>query len=181
MRDKLTQLQTRFDELERLLSDESVISDIQKLKETSQEYDDLKEIIAVKKKLEKIETDLAGVEKMLAENSDDAEMAKITAEEKNELLKNKNDLEKLLAELSAYAEEHLKTEEKYFALYDYPQKEAHAKTHDTYREKIRDFMAAEQDHFASFEIMDFLEDWWLGHVITMDKAYEPFFKEKIKP
>ncbi|OGF28091.1 hypothetical protein A2303_00740 [Candidatus Falkowbacteria bacterium RIFOXYB2_FULL_47_14] len=98
-----------------------------------------------------------------------------------EKIMDKNDLEKLLAELSAYAEEHLKTEEKYFALYDYPQKEAHAKTHDTYREKIRDFMAAEQDHFASFEIMDFLEDWWLGHVITMDKAYEPFFKEKIKP
>jgi len=85
-----------------------------------------------------------------------------------EKIMDKNDLEKLLAELSAYAEEHLKTEEKYFALYDYPQKEAHAKTHDTYREKIRDFMAAEQDHFASFEIMDFLAGLTRNRVQCLD-------------
>lgn len=99
MREKLLQLQSRFEELERLLQDESVISDIPKLKAISQEYDDLKEIISVKKKLEKIENDLAEVEKMLKENSDDAEMAKITLEEKEELIKAKNDLEKQITSL----------------------------------------------------------------------------------
>lgn len=99
MRDKLIQLQERFEELERLLQDESVISDIQKLKETSQEYDDLKEIIGAKKKLEKVENDLSEVEKMIAENSDDSEMVKITMEEKEELLRAKDDLEKQLTSL----------------------------------------------------------------------------------
>ncbi|MFA6526706.1 MAG: peptide chain release factor 1 [Candidatus Buchananbacteria bacterium] len=99
MRDKLKQLQTRFEELERLLQDESVISDIQKLKETSQEYDDLKEVIGAKKKLEKVENDLSEVENMISENSDDSEMVKITMEEKEELLKAKDDLEKQLTSL----------------------------------------------------------------------------------
>ncbi|MFH0891416.1 MAG: bacteriohemerythrin [Candidatus Falkowbacteria bacterium] len=92
----------------------------------------------------------------------------------------KNDLEKLLSELAAYGNNHLTTEEKYFTLYGYPLKEEHEKAHGFYREKIKNFLAGESNHFASFEIIDFLEDWWLGHIITMDKAYEPFFKEKIK-
>ena len=54
MQDKLDKIQTRFEELERLLQDESVINDQQKIKEVSQEYDDLKEVMAVKKRLEKI-------------------------------------------------------------------------------------------------------------------------------
>ena len=99
MQDKLNQLQTRFEELERLLQDESVISDAQKIKEVSQEYDDLREIIAAKKQLEKIEADLAAVEGMIAENSDDAELVKITQEEKDELLRQRDDAEKQIASL----------------------------------------------------------------------------------
>lgn len=99
MQDKLRLLQSRFDELERQLQNESVISDIPKLKEISQEYDDLREIIQAKKKLEKNANDLGEVEKMIADNTDDSEMAKITTEEKDELLKNKDDLEKQLTSL----------------------------------------------------------------------------------
>ena len=99
MQDKLKQLQERFEELERLLQDESVISDAQKIKEVSQEYDDLREIIAAKKQLEKIEADLVAVEGMLAENSDDAELAKISQEEKDDLSRQKAETEKRIASL----------------------------------------------------------------------------------
>jgi peptide chain release factor 1 len=81
MQDKLNKIQIRFEELERLLQDESVINDQQKIKEVSQEYDDLKEVMAAKKTAEKINVDLAGAQKMLAEYEGDAEMTKMTEEE----------------------------------------------------------------------------------------------------
>lgn len=99
MQDKLDKLQIRFEELERLLQDESVISDPHKIKTISQEYDDLRDIISAKKKLEKISADLASVEEMIAENSDDAELVKITQEEKDELLRQKEDAEKQISSL----------------------------------------------------------------------------------
>lgn len=85
MQDKLNKIQTRFEELERLLQDESVINDQQKIKEVSQEYDDLKEVMAAKKKAEKIDADLADAQKMLAEYEGDAEMTKMTEEEITDL------------------------------------------------------------------------------------------------
>jgi len=94
MQDKLDKIQTRFDELERLLQDEAVISDMKKLKEISQEYDDLKETISAKKELDKVNADLIDVDKMITENSDDEELKKISLEEKAELEKQKADLEK---------------------------------------------------------------------------------------
>ena len=94
MQDKLDKIQSRFEELERLLQDESIINDAQKIKEVSQEYDDLKEIITAKKRLDKIRLDLSEVETMIAENADDQEMVKISMDEKNELEKQLEDTEK---------------------------------------------------------------------------------------
>lgn len=81
MDDKLKKIQTRFEELERLLQDESIINDPLKIKELSQEYDDLKEIINSKRKKEKLEIELASAKKMLQEQSDDLEMSKMASEE----------------------------------------------------------------------------------------------------
>ncbi|MEK7653391.1 MAG: peptide chain release factor 1 [Patescibacteria group bacterium] len=92
MKDKLDNLQNRFEELERLLQDGAVVSDAQKMKEMSREYEELKEIISAKKKLEKIENDLAELEKMIKETKDDEELKKISEEEKTELLKQKEEI-----------------------------------------------------------------------------------------
>jgi len=99
MREKLASLQQRFDELERLLQNDAVISNASKLKEISQEYEDLKEIIAVKKKLDKIESDLSAVRQMIADSSDDADLRKISEEEKKDLSRQKEDLEKEIQSL----------------------------------------------------------------------------------
>ena len=58
MKEKLAQIQIRFEELERLLQDGSLVSDQQKMQTISQEYDSLKKIIANKKQLEKVQQDL---------------------------------------------------------------------------------------------------------------------------
>lgn len=84
----------------------------------------------------------------------------------------------LLNKLEAYGEDHLKTEEELFDAYSYPEKEGHKKTHDAYRAKIREFKKGEEEHLLSFEIIDYLEDWWLGHITGVDRQYVDFFKGK---
>lgn len=85
MRNKLEKIQIKFEELERLLQDESIINNSQKIKEISQKYDDLREIVIAKKRLDKIELDLSEIEVMIVENTNDLEMIKILQEEKNNL------------------------------------------------------------------------------------------------
>jgi peptide chain release factor 1 len=94
MDQKLAKIQARFEELERLLQDESVISDPQILKETSQEYEDLKATIEAKTKLDKVIEDLAATKTMIAENTDDEELTMISEEEQSTLEKQKEELEK---------------------------------------------------------------------------------------
>lgn len=93
MKDKLQKIQNHFEELERLLQDETIISDAQKMKEVSQEYSELKEIIEAKKKLDKTENDLKETEAMIADNADDEELTKISLEEKLVLEKRREELE----------------------------------------------------------------------------------------
>lgn len=99
MQDKLQQLQVRFEELERLLQQDAVINDPAQIKAVSQEYDDLREIISAKKQLDKVSEELVGVEKMLEDNKDDQELYKITLEEKNDLARQKEEIEKMIKSL----------------------------------------------------------------------------------
>ncbi|MFA6422523.1 MAG: peptide chain release factor 1 [Candidatus Buchananbacteria bacterium] len=101
MKDKLQKIQSRFDELERLLQDGAVISDLEKLKEISQEYEDLKETIAAKKELDKVDAQISDVIKMIEENQNDEELRKISEEEKILLDNEKQDLEKEIGFLLA--------------------------------------------------------------------------------
>lgn len=84
----------------------------------------------------------------------------------------------ILRELADYGEYHLKNEEKYFNEYAYPDKENHTKIHDSYRSKIEGFLKEANDSLVSFAIIDFLEDWWLGHIAQKDKEYTDFFHAK---
>jgi len=87
MEDKLKNLQQRFEELERLLQAEATVSDAQKIKALAQEYEDLRAVINIKKRLDKIRQELIGLDGMMAANQDDGELKKISLEEKMELLK----------------------------------------------------------------------------------------------
>lgn len=99
MRDKLEKIQSRFEELERLLQDESVVSDPAKIKEVAQEYDNLKEIIQAKKQLEKIENDIREADEFIAANKDSKEMLEMGEENKAALIAAKAEQEKLIRTL----------------------------------------------------------------------------------
>lgn len=91
MNEKLDQMLRRFEELERLLQDGSVIGDNQRLKEASQEYEDLREIVAAKKQLDRIDRELNAVRQMLAETEGDQELRSLSEEEERELIRQREE------------------------------------------------------------------------------------------
>jgi hemerythrin-like metal-binding protein len=82
-------------------------------------------------------------------------------------------LKRVLGELVDYADYHFSTEEGYFEKLHYPEKESHIKTHQLYREKIMGFVLEYKDgeKLLPYEILDFLEDWWIGHITGVDRQY----------
>jgi hemerythrin-like metal-binding protein len=85
-----------------------------------------------------------------------------------------------LNDLTQYAQNHFTTEERYMAEYGYPGLQAQKKDHESFIEKV--FLLNEQrqrgDADLCANIIAFLKDWYLSHILGMDKQYEKFFNEK---
>ncbi len=95
---KYSDLLAKFKTLEASLQDPVVIGDAKKLKETSQEYTDLKPAAEKIAELDSIEKNLAETELMLADNN--AEMYDLASAELLELKDKKITLEKTIADLT---------------------------------------------------------------------------------
>ena len=94
--------------------------------------------------------------------------------------KGKDALEKIIKELFRYTVYHFSTEEKYFELYNYPEKDAHVEEHNVFIRKVQDFHKGfnEGRMLLSVDVMNFLTDWIKKHIMGSDKKYGPFFNEK---
>ena len=94
--------------------------------------------------------------------------------------KGKDVLGKILNSLISYTATHFKTEEKYFALYRYPETASHKKEHVAFVQKISDF----KDDFEkgklslTIELMNFLGDWLKKHIKGTDQKYTKYLNEK---
>ncbi len=91
--------------------------------------------------------------------------------------KEKQVLNGLIAGLLDYAKYHFSTEEKYFDEFNYEGKEMHIDRHHRYVDKILQFEKEfeEKKDFLSYDILDFLEDWWIKHINGADKGYTECF------
>ena len=80
---------------------------------------------------------------------------------------------------SQYAKYHFDTEEKYFEEFEYGDTEAHIAQHNKYNEKILEFSKQynQNDTPMSFQVIDFLEDWWINHIQGVDKKYTECFHD----
>jgi len=89
----------------------------------------------------------------------------------------KEELGVILKEMTDYADYHFSTEEKYFDQFDYVDKEEHKKSHEAYRAKITKFSEEYYNNavMLPFEMMDFLGEWWTGHILGSDKEYVECF------
>ncbi len=93
--------------------------------------------------------------------------------------KSKNILSGIIKELKDYTVYHFSTEEKYFDMYDYPEKDNHKKEHNDFVGRVKEIEQEFEDGkiFISVKIMNFLKDWLRNHILGTDKKYAPFFKE----
>jgi hemerythrin len=104
----------------------------------------------------------------------------------DELIKNNGPREealKLIGGLNDYANYHFKTEEKYFDQFNYADSDKHKESHNSYRTKIGEFQEkintlgdGAMTSFL-FEVLDFLEDWWIGHILNEDMGYIETFTD----
>lgn len=93
--------------------------------------------------------------------------------------KGKDVMTKVVKALVDYAITHFGTEEKYMTKFNYPQYSVHKLEHDKFSKQVADF----QRDFNSgkvaltIEVMNFLKDWLVNHILGTDKKFGPFFNE----
>ncbi len=86
--------------------------------------------------------------------------------------KNKKIIEYTILQMKYYSVYHFITEELLFEKYDYPLKNEHINEHQKFIDKVNDFMErykTEKD--IGFEILQFLKEWIIEHVIASDSKY----------
>lgn len=94
--------------------------------------------------------------------------------------KAKEQLGGIIAKLVNYTQDHFKTEENYFSIYNYPNESAHKFEHQVFVDKIKEFQNDFESGKAllSLKIVNFLKDWLINHILGTDKAYSAFLNEK---
>jgi hemerythrin len=94
--------------------------------------------------------------------------------------KGKEAMAVILQEMVDYAASHFATEEKYMTRLGFPGYAQHRDEHSAFKKKVLDF---QQEYNAgsvalSIEVMDFLVDWLVKHIQSIDKQYSQFFNTK---
>ncbi|MGE5604767.1 MAG: bacteriohemerythrin [Bacteroidota bacterium] len=96
-----------------------------------------------------------------------------------------NDLGKMaiagvLKRMTDYAQIHFKDEEVLMAEHVYPELEEHRSAHQYFITKVADFNRGfnlDQDTLTE-EMLNFLKNWLLKHIMETDKRYSPFLIER---
>jgi len=87
-----------------------------------------------------------------------------------------DELKQVLSELAIYAQDHFKSEEELLEKFKFHGLETHNAEHRLYERKIEElqvrFDAA--DEKVKTELLEFLADWWMGHIQGCDKDYTRF-------
>ncbi len=87
--------------------------------------------------------------------------------------KSKDILNQILVHLIEYTEYHFTAEEDMMQKASYKEFESHIKIHENFVKKISEFKADydEGNVYISLEIINFLKDWILDHILKEDKKY----------
>jgi len=79
--------------------------------------------------------------------------------------------------LEQYTEVHFKTEEALIAEAGYPALKEHIVLHKELTEKIREISINANRNENSDKLLEFLKQWWLGHINKEDRKYAPFVRK----
>lgn len=88
-------------------------------------------------------------------------------------------LEEIFKELFDYAGYHFATEEKYFIEFNYEGTLSHVAEHQRFvTELTKMYEESKKDNLkTTVQLVDFMEDWLVHHVQTVDKLYTKCFNE----
>ncbi len=89
-------------------------------------------------------------------------------------------ISELLTRMTKYANDHFKTEEGLLEKYRYPELFDQKEKHTTYCLKVLALCQDTMDHKASVpeELLQYLVEWWVNHILKIDMKYRSFFMER---
>ena len=92
----------------------------------------------------------------------------------------KNDLENLFGELEQYAVYHFSYEERFMKLYGYKDLQEHQEEHESFKEKIAEYKQNLDPGNTTYiiDLVNFLKDWLLKHIMGTDRKYSELFQQK---
>lgn len=85
-----------------------------------------------------------------------------------------------LSELNIYVSEHFLLEEQLLDENDYPDILDHSVMHTEYGNRIAEFClkSFKNNKHVREELLSYLSEWWIGHILYEDMKYKRFFEEK---
>ena len=89
-------------------------------------------------------------------------------------------ISEMLDRLTKYARLHFREEERLLEEYEYPDLTSQKKEHTAYRIKIVTFCQATISYEDSVpaELLKFMHDWWVNHILKSDMEYRSFLTER---
>ncbi len=89
------------------------------------------------------------------------------------------ELKEVLNEMTKYARTHFATEELYMTKFNYPKYQSHKEEHLDFAAKIKAYERGliNAEYNIEEEILDYLREWLIHHILTTDKKYVGCFKE----
>lgn len=86
----------------------------------------------------------------------------------------------VLWEMTRYAQEHFKSEEDLMIAHRYPLLEEHQHQHREFQEKAARLSVATAEGHTSVpqELLAYLQQWLIRHILQADMAFKPFFEKK---
>ncbi len=86
----------------------------------------------------------------------------------------------VLTDMTHYAQEHFKSEEDLMIEHDYPLLEEHRDRHREFQEKAARlcFATIKGQTSVPQELLAYLQQWLIHHILQEDMAFKPFFKQK---
>ncbi|MEI8068127.1 MAG: bacteriohemerythrin [Candidatus Shapirobacteria bacterium] len=90
---------------------------------------------------------------------------------------NKEKIVEIINSLLEYKKFHFATEEKYFKEFNYQGATEHINAHQEFGKRLSIIQEKNKDNVLSlsYDLVDFLEDWLIDHLLTEDQKYKECF------
>jgi hemerythrin len=86
----------------------------------------------------------------------------------------------VLTDMTNYAQEHFKSEEDLMIEHGYPHLDEHRHQHHGFQEKAARlcFATVKGQTSVPQELLEYLQQWLIRHILQADMAFKPFFEQK---